>query len=59
TIVNGQSIITTNDSNSSGNMKPDNATAIMIDLNGVRLIIQESLLVLYTKTNSTGHLDLF
>uniref|UniRef100_UPI0039E9D66F hypothetical protein n=1 Tax=Candidatus Nitrosocosmicus sp. FF01 TaxID=3397670 RepID=UPI0039E9D66F len=36
TIVNGQSIITTNNYNSSGNMKPGKATTVMIDLNGVR-----------------------
>lgn len=58
TIVNGQSIITTNNYNSSGNMKPDNATAVMIDLNGVRPDDPRiSTGIVFFKTNSTGHLD--
>lgn len=53
-----QSIITINNYDSSGNMKPDNATAVMIDLNEARPDDPRiSTGIVFFKTNSTGHLD--
>jgi len=56
TIVYGQSLLTTKDNNNN-TMKPENATAILIDLNGVRSDDPRSSTgVALFKTNSTGHL---
>jgi hypothetical protein len=57
TIVNGQSLLTTNNHNTSSIIKSENASVILMDLNGVRNDDPRSSTgVAFFKTNSTGYM---